>query len=1578
MYEGNFKDGNFNGQGKKTYTDGSIYEGNFKDGNFNGQGKYNRSDGRVYEGNFKDDNFNGQGTLTLANGQKFAGNRVDDKLDGKTVSDYVEEYGNVVSVAPVNNVNTVPTNANSDISLTNPATGTASWSGTLDAPKAPEFKVDEENKRIADLKKEKVALTSKSDQTEADKKRIIEIDEDVRKSQNLSSKPTETSANAPATNKDAETADNDVKRADMSTNYKVDFRGNATEKIWEWIERQRAAFRELLVGRPGELDIVDTDEALSPAQKTELRQLKTDIIGWNRKQWKWIGTEVFPTVFQIMKESTLKGVDITTPEFWRSKNLDTKFKREGKEARILARVGKLYSDFINKEITGKYITRFFGLMDETGWNAIDAYNSNRHGEVKLSGDEVFADNIQIEVGKKNGMTEEEVQKAKNLIDRTDAVTDPARWFVGLLEDYNFDGKTSFADKGTRWWLSLSQWYQDAVSYLAVKWDKDPSTTAITHLLSFVQQLQETLPAWQKTLLDALCTKKPSELKTYLSENPGHLKMLQNILKNSIESRKDIFVYGKDAFVLWYDKTKESYAFHEWLSSSEKAEVTKEADIKWNEIYADGIQKGMDAKALQWEAQHIREQIVNQITGMVLDNKFQWKQVTTSGIDDNGQLYTSTDKVPQLKTQLNGALGAWLSIPMIAKWLSFNISAWVAAGSNSVAPLFGLSVAYDKEFGRTGIRSSSAIGTTGLWFIPFASTDISKGREVGAGRFKNSFDAKAIDRVNVWVGARAMLIGWVLPILTVGAHAGFEKDKLGWVERWYQEIRQKMNALSSKFVTFTGTYANKVSEIKKLLIASGSNNVASTETAAENIAKSLLYFWDISQNSWAQKKAAAMLTEFYALQWRNQSISDLRWGVKALNVGLDWIVGTPILIPSLAITLESFKSEYVSDSKMSINELRNADDHGWGNEIINNKEMSDKEVTFINDTIHSIRPDAKPILPDGNFLKIPLSLTQAPNNINIKLDADSMKGAVKQDWEYLYAPRATTYRLLKAIWGQDATITLNIWDNESDDRVDPRVWHNSLDGFDNKNETIDAYKDRVEKEFTTEGKITLNTVKQAFKALKDNPKTPPSCPDVTVTENGDKFVIAYGTVSQEVDKNTNITLTEKDGKVALSTTPIESGKKMAVMFRSQEAATSVVKEYTDEGKINTAFEWLDTINDATSKALRNLEHSDKANGYKEYHDFMDALIASGTETVDVNRAYTALTNLLTKVPNKEILDYIKNKITDKTDIDDQTTAKSALVHKMAVVMSQAPRYEQQTLATIIDKRVGYDKLAHPAGLTYDFYKKNVYKSSQELYNPANAKPVNNMIGYSAFYRSDKAGSENTKWFSLAPLWDVRVYNGMQYSLDAKSAESTAAKDFIINNLKQSPVEMNMIKKQYESKINSILTANNEEKITLSTTPDGGELAILLKGWSINHHGCGTISFDTTAVAYAQWECCNQGIGLQINKINVIGKSCTVTQAGEIKEISENVATESVGGGKFYNNYIDMAGQVNRDAKTVTLGISGHIQAGKDAKDGTVTTQPLPTPTSTDGVVNTQSNDVSPIIRDKTWNGGGVENGETPWW
>ena len=59
-YEGEFKDGQFNGQGIFTFSNVSRYEGKFKDSQYNGEGIFIYSDGSKYEGEFKDGRYLGK------------------------------------------------------------------------------------------------------------------------------------------------------------------------------------------------------------------------------------------------------------------------------------------------------------------------------------------------------------------------------------------------------------------------------------------------------------------------------------------------------------------------------------------------------------------------------------------------------------------------------------------------------------------------------------------------------------------------------------------------------------------------------------------------------------------------------------------------------------------------------------------------------------------------------------------------------------------------------------------------------------------------------------------------------------------------------------------------------------------------------------------------------------------------------------------------------------------------------------------------------------------------------------------------------------------------------------------------------------------------------------------------------------------------------------------------------------------------------------------------------------------------------------------------------------------------------
>lgn len=81
-YEGNFKEGKFDGKGKYTFNGGDSYEGDFVQDKFSGKGKYTFSNGDVYEGDFKNDLFDGKGKLKTQ-AATYEGDFKAGKMEGK-------------------------------------------------------------------------------------------------------------------------------------------------------------------------------------------------------------------------------------------------------------------------------------------------------------------------------------------------------------------------------------------------------------------------------------------------------------------------------------------------------------------------------------------------------------------------------------------------------------------------------------------------------------------------------------------------------------------------------------------------------------------------------------------------------------------------------------------------------------------------------------------------------------------------------------------------------------------------------------------------------------------------------------------------------------------------------------------------------------------------------------------------------------------------------------------------------------------------------------------------------------------------------------------------------------------------------------------------------------------------------------------------------------------------------------------------------------------------------------------------------------------------------------------------------
>ena len=91
-YEGEIKNGDPNGQGTFTLSNGDKYEGEVKKGLQNGQGTKTWSNGDKYVGVWKNGKRNGQGTYTYSDGRKYEGEWKDGGVWNGTLYD---KYGNI-------------------------------------------------------------------------------------------------------------------------------------------------------------------------------------------------------------------------------------------------------------------------------------------------------------------------------------------------------------------------------------------------------------------------------------------------------------------------------------------------------------------------------------------------------------------------------------------------------------------------------------------------------------------------------------------------------------------------------------------------------------------------------------------------------------------------------------------------------------------------------------------------------------------------------------------------------------------------------------------------------------------------------------------------------------------------------------------------------------------------------------------------------------------------------------------------------------------------------------------------------------------------------------------------------------------------------------------------------------------------------------------------------------------------------------------------------------------------------------------------------------------------------------------
>ena len=90
IYDGEWKSGNFHGNGIIEYSDGTKYDGEWKEGLPNGKGVLTDSNGNKYVGEFINGKRDGRGVYEMSDGSKYSGQWKDSLPDGEGIYTMVD------------------------------------------------------------------------------------------------------------------------------------------------------------------------------------------------------------------------------------------------------------------------------------------------------------------------------------------------------------------------------------------------------------------------------------------------------------------------------------------------------------------------------------------------------------------------------------------------------------------------------------------------------------------------------------------------------------------------------------------------------------------------------------------------------------------------------------------------------------------------------------------------------------------------------------------------------------------------------------------------------------------------------------------------------------------------------------------------------------------------------------------------------------------------------------------------------------------------------------------------------------------------------------------------------------------------------------------------------------------------------------------------------------------------------------------------------------------------------------------------------------------------------------------------
>ena len=960
-------------------------------------------------------------------------------------------------------------------------------------------------------------------------------------------------------------------------------------------------------------------------------------------------------------------------------------------------------------------------------------------------------------------------------------------------------------------------------------------------------------------LDGRGTKRGNQIDQALIMAQRNGKTMDNISANIINYLNS---KGEDIEL----KAPFADSFAKWLSADIKNAIKVQSALMDSPVDAvDIMSYGPGALKKTLEAQRLTPEELKQIEDKINTDPAtrELSQQARDTLMANLSSYLlSKMREPGVNANVNG-LGVGVNIPLnqILKGLSFSLGTGATMEGKSFA---GVSVAWNTEVVKWkdgGVSVGLNAGTT-LGLIPIYGFRAGIEQDVNAKKVLGSVDPTSLKTFSA--GVNLTMIG---KIPSYGASIGFEKNQIKGIERQYAHIKKEITPLIKKLLTKEGDKYPDIAQTLQSLFKNSSKE--EIQKATENLTSILKMVQDQGLDA---EQASQFIGERYAESWRDNAIQGLPkgWKFTGASLGIQFLAGF-FPIGTLGVTLTKYKNFSYEDSPESWARYQQRIERGVWDE--KEKKVESSDFAFIQKQLEAsnILRGEKIVMDKEDQVHLPKSLINK-EGFTVRINKDMQKYLKMNEQKTAFIlPKGLSYRFLTNAGTNKSSALLDIGYKKGDEfttlttemvpeQSEDYQLAQKISAFNAKLQTLEGLK---EYSLDEKGELIKKTREGPKKVLDANDK--PVTIDAT---NGLKFdgekveVVQTGglQIINTLPSNSEF-LDTLNGEVSNALNGLESRLKQMRKDKSKAyrkvAGASRVENIIETAKPST----VENTTDESSTVEKNTETTEEVVENSKADTIVDAKDKKGY-LLAAKELLSAIEKSKQSKQSKQ-KDVLYNALEIIGENNNEHFKNQQLAHQVIdqikVIMAEVDpklkdsKEEIQKLTQVRDSQFK----SKSALQAFTGVEGVDYAQLAGKLNSTKSETKSNIIGFTAFYRKGVEPTE--RGMGLTPYGYTNV---LGQTFDLPDSSKVSAKNWIINNLKNHPAQMQTISRSLGKVPNASKEGVNNEWFLTNDS-----LITLLKNWSVDVDNWKKISINVNPVAYFLAECANQSIGLELWNLKI---------------------------------------------------------------------------------------------------------------